>query len=173
MAIIVFLVLGMRAQAQWEIISADAKPLAKQTSKVSEDFWLSVVIRNTTKKTLYIQGFDKWYMIEAYIKSDGAVWERRNTGVDRKLEMIPVSPGEEIRTVRREAVQNIGKPMMFTFLMALSQRDKIGSRVLLGEFKIPQLPKTDQRGVDQPTTAAESKSNDKEQPKPDSKGCSQ
>ena len=131
-------------QAQWEIVRAEAKPLEKQTSAVSEDFWLHVVIRNATEKTLYVQGMGQWYMIEAFIKnSSDAVWNRQNTGVDRELTMVPVAPGEEIVSVRREAVLNIGKSMMLTFQMAFSQHEEIGSRVLLGEFKIPELPKTE------------------------------
>ena len=147
---LVFFTLGFlflatdEADAQWEIRRVEAQPMEAQTSEVSEDFWLRLTLRNTSKKVIYVQGIEpNWFMIEAFIrKGPDAVWERQNTGVDRELVMIPVAPGDEIVSVRRESVADIGKSMMLTFLVAHSPRDTSGSRVLLGDFKIPALPKS-------------------------------
>ena len=120
--------------------------MEKQTRKISKDFWLEITLRNDFKETLYIQGIHpKWYMIEAYIKHpNNAVWERQNTGVNRKLEMLPVKAGEEIKTVRREAIKNIGSSVMLTFLMAYTNNDNVALRILLDGFTIPHLIKSEQ-----------------------------
>ena len=130
--------------AEWTVVSTSAtafKP-EEQTSKVSDDFWLHITLRNDSKKVQYIQGLrPSWFMIEAFVRSrQSGIWERQNIGVDQKLEWIAIKPGEEIKLTRRQSVSDIGLPMMLTFSPALSEA---GSRdiVLLDQFTVPALPK--------------------------------
>ena len=143
--IIAVVLLHMSATAaEWTVVSTSAtafKP-EEQTSKVADDFWLHITLRNDSKKVQYIQGLrPSWFMIEAFVRSrQSGIWERQNIGVDQKLEWIAIKPGEEINLTRRQSVSDIGSPMMLTFSPALSEA---GSRdiVLLDQFTVPALPK--------------------------------
>ena len=127
--------------SQWAVSAVKSVKMEKQTSRVSEDFWLEITVRNTSDRVLYLQGISpRWYMVESFIrKPESAVWERQNTGVDQKLEMLPVKANEEIKILRREALKNIGRPVMLTLRMAYSEHDADGSVILLDAFKIPDL----------------------------------
>jgi len=131
--------------AEWTVVSTSAtafKPEEK-TSKVSDDFWLQITLRNDSKVVQYIQGLrPSWFMIEAFVRArQSGIWERQNTGVDQKLEWIAIKPGEEIKLTRRQAVADIGLPMMLTFSRSLSTGDNKGTIVLLDPFTVPEPPK--------------------------------
>lgn len=131
--------------AEWTVVSTSAtafKP-EEQTSKVSDDFWLHITLRNDSKVVQYIQGLRPgWFMVEAFIRSrQSGIWERQNTWVDQKLEWIAIKPGEEIKLLRRQSVTDIGLPMMLTFSRSLSTGDHTGTIVLLDQFTVPALPK--------------------------------
>ena len=127
--------------SQWIVVGTKAAKMEEQTSRVSEDFWLHITLRNTSTGILYIQGIHpQWYMVESYIKNpQGAVWEKQNVGIDQKLQMLPVKPGEEIKILRRESLKHVGRPMILTFRMAHSEYDSSGSQILLDAFSIPNL----------------------------------
>jgi hypothetical protein len=127
--------------AQWAVVGTKAAKMEEQTSRVSENFWLHITLRNTSTGILYIQGIHpKWYMVESYIKKpQGAVWEKQNVGIDQKLQMLPVKPGEEIEILRREALKHVGLPMILNFRMAYSEYDSSGLQILLDAFNIPNL----------------------------------
>ena len=131
--------------AEWTVVSSSAtafKP-EEQTSKVSEDFWLHITLRNDSKVVQYIQGLRPgWFMVEAFIRSrQSGIWERQNIWVDQKLEWIAIKPGEEIKLTRRQSVADIGLPMMLTFSRSLSTGDHTGTIVMLDQFTVPALPK--------------------------------
>ena len=131
--------------AEWTVVSTSAaafKP-EDQTSKVSDDFWLQITLRNDSKVVQYIQGLrPSWFLIEAFVRSrQSGIWERQNTGFDRKLEWIAIKPGEEIKLTRRQAVADIGLPMMLTFSRSFSTGDYRGTIVLLDPFTVPEPPK--------------------------------
>lgn len=126
------------ASAGWEIVKVQARSMEAQAA--SGDFWLDITLRNASGDTVYVQGLPPaWYMVEAYVKDPaGQVWRRQSIGVDQKLEMLPVAPSGSITITRRENTEHIGRPMLLDFLMAHSEFDTVGSRILVGEFKIPK-----------------------------------
>ena len=133
------------AAAQWSIVSTTAEPLEKHTSSVSEDFWLRITLRNDSDRTLYIWGQAGFHIVEAYIKDPKSMdWERQNMGIcgtAGELAWQPVKAGEEIKLLRREDVRDAGRSMMLTFQAASSpDASRIGTEILLGDFKIPSLP---------------------------------
>lgn len=131
--------------AEWTVVSTSAlafKP-EEQTSKVADDFWLHITLRNDSKVVQYIQGLRPgWFMVEAFVRSSqSGIWERQNTGVDQKLEWIAIKPGEEIKLTRRQSVSDVGLPMRLTFSRSLSTGDHAGTIVLLDQFTVPAPPK--------------------------------
>jgi hypothetical protein len=130
--------------AQWSIKKTEAK---NEPSLLKRgDFALEITLHNESSKTLYVQGLQPaWYMVEAYIKNPkGAVWEKESIGVDRKLEMLPVEAGGDIKLLRSVSLKHAGHAMILTFLMAQSEHDHHGSQILVGEFLIPNPPKSEQ-----------------------------
>lgn len=136
-----FLISAPCCLAQWAFVGAKAAKMEGQTSRVAEDFWLHITLRNTSTAILFIQGIHpQWYMVESYIKkAEGAVWEKQTIGIDQALQLLPVKPGEEIKILRREALKNIGRPMILTFRTAHSEHDSSPSQILLDAFNIPDL----------------------------------
>jgi hypothetical protein len=127
--------------AEWTVASTSStafKP-EEQTSKVSDDFWLHITLRNDSNVVQYIQGLrPSWFMIEAFVRPlQSGIWERQNTDVDQKLEWIAIKPGEEIKLTRRQSVADIGLPMMLTFNRSFSTGDHKGTIVLLDQFTVP------------------------------------
>ncbi len=147
-----------RGLSQWAIVNVKAleldkqsreamkpKDRGKQSGAASEDFFLSITLRNESSGTLYVRGIrPDWYMVEAFVKNPkGSAWERQNTEVDQKLEMLPVKSGAEIITGRRVSGDQIGRAMLLTFRMAYSELDERGAEILVGEFQIPGPPKSE------------------------------
>ncbi|MBE2181603.1 MAG: hypothetical protein IAE97_14150 [Chthoniobacterales bacterium] len=133
------------AAAEWTVVSTSATAFEpeEQTSKVPDDFWLHITLRNDSKVVQYIQGLRPgWFMVEAFVRpAKSGIWERQNIGVDQKLEWIAIKPGEEIKLTRRQAVSDIGLPMMLTFSRSFSTGDHTGTIVLLDQFTVPAPPK--------------------------------
>lgn len=131
--------------AEWIVVTTSSTALKpeEQQSKVSDDFWLHITLRNDSKVIQYIQGLRPgWFMVEAFVRTrQSGIWERQNTGVDQKLEWIAIKPGEEIKLTRRQSVADIGLPMMLTFSRSLSTGDHAGTIVLLDQFTVPAPPK--------------------------------
>jgi hypothetical protein len=169
------LLLATPAFAQWTIKSVSSTKMEKQTSKVSTDFWLHIAIKNDSAKTLYIWGQRGFHIVEAFIKdTETQVWERQNMGICGTMgepSWQPVKAGQEIKLLRREAVDDIGNSMMLTFQTSTRPDGmRRNSEVLLGAFEIPELgtTKAEQNGADQPATVQESKVEGKKKPKPES-----
>lgn len=134
------------AFSQWSIVSVTAERNQVLPSKVSEDMFLRIALRNDSDRTLYIWGQSGYYQVEAFIKdSKSMVWERKNSwmcGTAGEPSWQPVEAGREIKVLRREAIRDAGRSMMLTFRMAYSPIVDAtgGSEILLGEFKIPAVP---------------------------------
>ena len=85
----------------------------------------------------------------------------------------PVKAGQEIKLLRREAVNDIGKSMMLTFQTSLQPNGmRRNSEVLLGGFEIPEVEagKAEEGGAEQPSIVPDSKLEGSEKPKPKSEG---
>lgn len=144
-----FLLCASPSICQWSITGIAAKSVeGRANSEEDKDILLEIMIRNDLKRTLYVQGIKwgkPWYMVEEYIKhSNDDVWERYNSFVDQKLEMIPVRTGEEFKVVHRVAKKAIGRSMMLTLTMAYSENDTKGNIILLGPVNIPEIRKRQQ-----------------------------
>lgn len=118
--------------------------MEKQTSDVSTDFWLHVTIKNTSDDAQYVWGQRGFYIVEAFIKNpDSQVWERQNVvicGTSGDPDWHMVESGQEIKLVRREAVDDIGKSMILTFnCVPTPVKLHRGAETLLGPFKIPEV----------------------------------
>lgn len=136
--VLFMLVLASSANAQWKLVKIETHGPKLHPDALAEDIWLTMLLRNDSRETLFVQGIKPgWYMVESFIKADGIVWERQNVGVDQKLEMISVGAGEQIEIVRRDSRKHVGHSILLTFLMARSEHDDRGTRILVGPFEIP------------------------------------
>lgn len=163
--LILSFLLGTPTFAQWSIKSVTSTKMKKQTSKVSQDFWLHITIKNDSEKTRYIWGQRGFHIVAAFIKdTETQVWERQNIGICGTMgepSWQAVKAGQEIKLLRREAVDDIGKSMMLTFQASMRPDGmRRNSEVLLGAFKIPGIGpnKAAQGGAENPAAGSKSKS---------------
>ena len=133
------LLLVAPAFGQWKLTALIAMGPENHPDALPTDLWLKIELKNDSKETLYVPGlWGKWYMVESFIRdAEGLVWQRQNVGVGQELVMTPVAPGATISAGGRYSREHVGRLILLTFVVARSQDDKTGSRVLVGPFTIP------------------------------------
>jgi hypothetical protein len=151
----VILVMGLCSTlclAEWEVVSVATAKFERKSYQGQPEVQMTVRIRNTSGKTIYLWGQDfaasnKWYMIESFIQNTAdAVWERQNAGMcgsEGRIGWIVVQPGETIQQTSTLFQKFVGQQILLTFRRAYSEADSKGAEILLGPFKIPKPEKSE------------------------------
>ena len=132
--------------ADWEIVSVSATPFGKNALSGSADLQLEVLIRNVSRRTIYVPGqrlgrADSVPAVEYFARGDNDVWEKQTvagSGLPKAAEWLVVAPGETIRHTKLFSEQYVGRQFLMTFRLSHSKYDTDGIEILVGPFAFPK-----------------------------------